>query len=193
VLVSPTIPLRFGIGPLAAAGSLPYLIPAVIVLVLLAVPPILTATYAGIQAVDPAARDAAAGMGMNGWQIGREVEIPAAFPLIMTGIRSSTLQVIASLTVAAYAPLVGGLGRFIVDGEQNLSDPRFGYPAMVCAGIAIAVLAVVVDAALAVLQRTFTSPGVSGTYDSARTRRLPSLVSGRIAPPAPHPVTQESK
>ena len=70
---------------------------SMIVLVLLAIPPILTNTYAGVQNVDPAVRDAARGMGMTGWQVVRKVEFPCALPLIMSGIRSATLQVIATV------------------------------------------------------------------------------------------------
>lgn len=152
LIVSPAIGIRAGLGPLVPQGSIPYLVPVVIVLLILAVPPILSSTYAGIQSVDPAARDAARGMGMNAAQVVWRVELPNALPLIVSGIRSATLQVIASLTVAAYAPLVGGLGRFIVDGNQNLADLRYGYPAMVAAGLTIAVLALLCDGALSLVR-----------------------------------------
>ncbi len=85
-------------------------------------------------------------MGMTGAQVVRKVELPCALPLIMSGIRSATLQVIATVTVAAYLPFLGGLGRFIKDGAGSLNDTQTGYPAMVAAGITVAVLAVVVDA-----------------------------------------------
>jgi osmoprotectant transport system permease protein len=99
----------------------------------------------------------------------RKVELPCALPLIMSGIRSATLQVIATVTVAAYL-FLGGLGRFIVDGVQQLTQPQAGYPAMVAAGIVVAVLAVIVDGALNVVQRLVVSPGVSGRFAS-RPRR----------------------
>src|SRR4051812_23506083 len=150
-------------------GNLGYFVPTVIVLVLLALPPILTNTYAGVQNVDPAVRDAARGMGMTGAQIVRKVELPNAMPLIMSGIRSATLQVIATVTVAAYL-FLGGLGRFIVDGLSALRDPQNGYPAMVSAGIVVALLAVVVDGALAAVQRLIVSPGVSGRLSKRRAR-----------------------
>jgi len=151
-------------------GGLPYFVPAVIVLVLLALPPILTNTYAGVQNVDPAVRDAARGMGMTGLQIVRKVEFPCALPLIMSGIRSATLQVIATVAVAAYLPFLGGLGRFIVDGVDQLRDPQTGYPAMVSAGIVIAVLAVLVDGVLNLVQRFVVSPGVSGRFSGRAPR-----------------------
>jgi osmoprotectant transport system permease protein len=164
VEVSPHIKTNAGVGGLLARGSIPYFIPALIVLMVLAIPPILTNTYAGVQGVDPAARDAATGTGMTGHQVALQVELPSALPLVIAGIRSATLQVIASLTIAAYAPLVGGLGRLIVDGNQNLTDPRYGYPAMVAAGITIALLAIVADVTLNLAQRRLVSPGVSGRY-----------------------------
>lgn len=171
VLLAPQIPFTGGFGALIPRGSLPYFIPALIVLVILAIPPILGATYAGIQSADRAARDAAIAMGMKPLQVVRAVELPAATPLIMSGIRSAALQVIASLTVAAYAPLVGGLGRLIVDGHQNLSNLQYGYPAMVAAGIVIAVLAIVVDLLLLALQRAITSPGLVAAKRAPRRRR----------------------
>ncbi|MBO0881651.1 MAG: ABC transporter permease subunit [Mycobacterium sp.] len=164
VELSPHIRIGQGLGPVLAQGSIPYTIPALIVLLLLAIPPILTNTYAGVQATDPAIRDAAAATGMRPIQVVFGVELPCALPLVMAGIRSATLQTIASLTVAAYAPLVGGLGRLIVDGDQDLSDPRFGYPAMVAAAITAAVLAIVADTVLSLVQRRIVSPGVSGRY-----------------------------
>jgi glycine betaine/choline ABC-type transport system substrate-binding protein/ABC-type proline/glycine betaine transport system permease subunit len=164
VELSPHVNIAGGAGGLVPRGSIPYFIPALIVLLILAIPPVLTNTYAGVQAVDPAVRDAARGSGMTATQTAVRVELPNALPLVIGGIRSATLQVIASLTVAAYAPLVGGLGRLIVDGDQNVTDPHDGYPAMVAAGITVAVLAVAVDAVLNLVQRRVVSPGISGRY-----------------------------
>ncbi len=84
-------------------------------LVILAVPPILSNTYAGIANVDPAARDAAKGMGMTGRQVLTKVELPVALPLIISGIRSAFLQVVATATIAAVVSL-GGFGRYVIDG-----------------------------------------------------------------------------
>lgn len=164
VFLVPKIHYTHAVFGLVPRGALPYVIPVEIVLVILAIPPILTNTYAGVQNVDPAARDAAAGMGMRGMQVLRKVEFPCALPLIMSGIRSATLQVIATATVAAYAPFLGGLGRFIVDGVGQLNDPVHGYTAMVAAAIVVAVLAVVVDLILLGVQRLVVSPGVSGRF-----------------------------
>lgn len=164
VVLSPKIPINHEKFLFLAKGAVPIFVSVVIVLVLLAIPPILTNTYAGIQATDPAARDAARGMGMTGLQVMRQVEFPCALPLIMSGLRSATLQVIATVTVAAYLPLLGGLGRYIIDGAQSLNDPEYGYPSMVGAGIVVAVIAVVVDGLLNIVQRIVVSPGVSGRF-----------------------------
>jgi osmoprotectant transport system permease protein len=135
-----------------------YLIPTEIVLVLLAVPPILSNTYAGVQNVDRAARDAAAAMGMTGSQVLRLVEFPCSLPLIFSGLRSATLQVIATATIASYLPL-GGLGRFIYDGLAQQD-----FPQMIGGGVLVALLALASDFVLAVVQRYAVSRGVSGRF-----------------------------
>lgn len=149
VLISPHI---------SGKGDAAYLVPSEIVLVLLAVPPILSNTYAGVQNVDPAARDAAAGMGMTSRQVLLRVELPCATPLIMSGLRSAVLQVIATATIAAYVSL-GGLGRLVFDGQaQQL------YPKMVTGALMVAALAMAIDLLLALVQRAVVSPGISGRY-----------------------------
>lgn len=179
IWISPHIHYVQAIPGLIPRGGMPYIIPIEIVLVLLAIPPILTNTYAGVQAVDPAVRDAASGMGMRGAQVVRKVEFPIALPLIMSGIRSSTLQVIATATVAAYVPFLGGLGRFIIDGTEQLNNPQAGYPAMVSAGIVVALLAVVVDAVLNVVQRLVVSRGVSERFSRRQAR--PNVLTAALA------------
>jgi osmoprotectant transport system permease protein len=139
-------------------------VPVEIVLLILAIPPILTNTYAGVQNVDPAVRDAATGMGMTGGQVLRKVELPIALPLIMSGFRSAVLQVIATATIAAFLPFLGGLGYLIFNGLPQINDPNVGYPAMLGAGIVVAVLAVVADLLLLGVQRLLVSPGVSGHF-----------------------------
>jgi osmoprotectant transport system permease protein len=161
IWLSPKIHSNFSLGALIPRGGLPYEIPIALALVLLAVPPMLTSTYAGVQGIDPSVRDAARGMGMRGGQVVRKVEIPCALPLILSGLRSATLQVIATVTVAAVVPFLGGLGRFIYDGDSQLSNLQFGYPAMVSAGVVVALLAVAVDGVLGLVQRYAVSPGLS--------------------------------
>lgn len=164
VMISPHIHQR---------GEAVYLIPTEIVLVILAVPPILANTVAGIQNVEPEVRDAARGMGMTGWQVLFRVEVPNALPLIISGIRSAALQVIATATIAAYVTL-GGLGRFIFDG---LSQRDF--PQMTAGAILVAVLAVLVDFVLAMVQRYTVSRGVSGRFAKTRTHQ-PNAASAAV-------------
>jgi osmoprotectant transport system permease protein len=89
--------------------------PTFIALFFLAIPPILTNAYVGIKEVDRDAVESATGMGMSGTEVLRSIEIPLAMPLIITGIRTSAVQVIATATLAALVA-GGGLGRYIVDG-----------------------------------------------------------------------------
>ncbi|HEX8970086.1 ABC transporter permease [Oryzihumus sp.] len=139
-------------------GDNAYLVPSIIVLVVLAVPPILSGAYAGVDEVDPAARDAARGMGMTGWQVLRKVEVPCAMPLIFSGMRSATLQVIATATIAATVSL-GGLGRLLIDG-LSIQD----YGKVASGAILVAALALLADLAFALAQRYAVSPGLTGRF-----------------------------
>lgn len=140
----------------AMSGSLAFVVPSLIALVILAIPPLLTSTDAGIRGVDPAARDAAFGMGMTGREVLWKVELPCAVPLVFSGVRSAMLQVISTATVAAYVSL-GGLGRFLIDG-QAVRD----YPQMLAGAVLVAVLAVLVDLLLAGVQRMVVPRGLRG-------------------------------
>ncbi len=111
----------------------------IVVLVVLAIPPILTATSAGVSGADREAVLAARGLGMTGGQVVRLVEWPLALPLIISGLRSATLQVVATATVAAYVTF-GGLGRLIFDGFA-VRD----YPQVFAGALLVAVLAIVLD------------------------------------------------
>jgi osmoprotectant transport system permease protein len=84
-------------------------------LVVLAIPAILVNSYEGVAGVDPDLKDAARGMGMTDWQVLWKVEIPVALPLIMLGLRTGAIFVVATATIAAEIGL-GGLGRYIIDG-----------------------------------------------------------------------------
>lgn len=130
------------------------LVPPIIALVLLAIPPILSGTYAGIANVPPSLKDAGAAMGMTGGQVLIRVEVPNALPVILGGIRNSALQVVATVTVVAYINL-GGLGRYLIDGLA-VRD----YERMLGSVVLVAVLALAVDALLALAQRLSTSPGL---------------------------------
>lgn len=102
---------------------------------------------------------------MTGLQVLRRVELPCSLPLIFSGVRSATLQVIATATIAAYLPLLGGLGRFIYDGFHQQD-----FPQMIGGGVLVAVLAVLVDLVLAAVQRYAVSPGISGRYSTSGAR-----------------------
>ncbi|HEY0716541.1 MAG TPA: ABC transporter permease [Streptosporangiaceae bacterium] len=107
----PTLGLVVLVFVLTAGSAAAWLVP----LAALAIPPMLVNTYEGVLGVDRELTDAARGMGMTEWQILRKVEIPVALPLILLGIRTSAIQVVATATIAAYIGL-GGLGRYIIDG-----------------------------------------------------------------------------
>lgn len=145
-------------------GEAAFLYPTELVLIVLAVPPILAGAYTGVEQVDAAARDAAIGMGMSGRQLLLRVEVPCALPLLVSGLRSAALQVIATATLAAVLGL-GGLGRFLIDGLA-IRD----YGQMAGGALLVAVLALAVDLALATLQRVVVSPGLTG-----KTARQPGV------------------
>jgi osmoprotectant transport system permease protein len=132
--------------------------PVLVALVALAIPPVLTATYAGLRAVDPQIVDAARGMGMRAHQVLFRAEVPVALPVIMSGVRSAALQVVATATIAAYVAL-GGLGRFVIDGLAVRS-----YAEMLTGALFVALLAITLDLVLAALQRAVVSPGVTGRF-----------------------------
>lgn len=138
--------------------------PVIVALVVLAVPPILTTTYAGIRSVDPAVVDAARGVGMRELEIALRVELPNALPIVIGGIRAGALQVISTATLAAYVG-EGGLGRYLFDGLA-LRD----YPRVVAGAVVLAGLAVLVDLVIGVLARLLVSPGVDGRAVRKRGR-----------------------
>ena len=141
------------------------LLPPTVALTLLGVPPLLAGTYAGIANVDPKVVDAATSMGMTNWQVLTRVEVPNALPLILGGLRTATLQVVATATVAAYASL-GGLGRYLIDGIKV----REFHIALVGA-LMVTVLALLLDGLLALAVRA----SVPGTGRSRRRIPQPLL------------------
>ncbi len=131
-----------------------FLIPSIVALVVLAIPPILAGAYAGVEQVDPAARDAGLGMGLTAWQVLWRIEVPCALPLMFGGFRSAALQVVATATIAATVS-VGGLGRFLIDGLAYRD-----YSMMAGGALLVGLLAITVDAVLAGVQRLLVSPGL---------------------------------
>ena len=129
-------------------------LPAFIALVALAIPPMVTNSYIGMREVDADVREAARGMGMRERAVLWRVELPIALPLIMAGIRTSAVNVVATATLAALVAW-GGLGRFIVDGF-GLQD----YPMMFAGAIMVAILSLIVEFSLAGAQRLATPAGL---------------------------------
>lgn len=116
--------------------------PIIGVLALLALPAILTATAAGVDGVDQGAVHAARALGMTPGQMVAKVEWPLALPLVISGLRSATLQVVATATVAAYTS-GGGLGRLLITGQATSN-----YSEMFAGALLIAALAIVLDVLL---------------------------------------------
>jgi osmoprotectant transport system permease protein len=138
--------------------------------VLFAVPPLLTNTYVGMREVDRDVVQAARGMGMTGGQMLWRVELPLAMPLIMTGVRSAAVQVVATATVAAI-PGGGGLGRIITAGFSNFDTPQ-----VFAGAVLVAVLALLVEALFV---------GGQWLLDPARRRRRRTAVCSGPAGAAP--------
>jgi osmoprotectant transport system permease protein len=140
------------------------IVPVLVALTALAVPPIVTNSYVGVRSVDPEVREAAEGMGMRGRQVLWQVELPVAMPLIMAGIRTSTVQVVATATLAAYVGL-GGLGRYLIDGFSQRDLPQ-----VVGGAILVAVLALLIELALGRLQTLVVSRGLAERGADAAVR-----------------------
>lgn len=126
--------------------------PTIVAAALFAVPPILANAFTGIREVDPAARDAARGMGMSGARSLLAVELPLALPLIAAGLRTAAVQVVATVPLAALVG-GGGLGTLIVTG---FATQRFGE--VVAGAVLVAALCLLVELVLAVGQRVLTPP-----------------------------------
>ncbi|MFF5975393.1 ABC transporter permease [Streptomyces sp. NPDC012769] len=133
----------FMVSPLRNAGY----VPTVAALVLFAIPPLLTHAYVGVREVDRAVVEAARGMGMSGGQLFRGVELPLARPMLMAGLRSAAVQVVATATIAAMVGQ-GGLGRIITAGFNTYDTPQ-----VVAGAVLVALLALLVEALLVAADR----------------------------------------
>jgi osmoprotectant transport system permease protein len=125
---------------------------AVLALTLLALPPILINTDAAFRSIDPAIKEAAYGMGMTSRQVLVRVEAPLALPVIVTGIRTATVEVIASATLAAFIG-AGGLGIYITRGFA-----LFDNSILLVGAISVAALALIAELSLGGLERLTRSP-----------------------------------
>lgn len=128
---------------------------AVVSFVLLAIPSILAGAYAGFEAIDRAVIDAGRAVGMTPWQVLWKIEVPLGLPLLIGGLRSAALQVVATVTIAAYIGL-GGLGFFFIQGIQlRRFDQVLG------ASLVVIGLALLLDGVFALLQRLVVPRGVA--------------------------------
>jgi osmoprotectant transport system permease protein len=144
-------------------------------LVLLAIPPILLNAYAGVRAVDPEAVDAARGMGLTGTQILRRVELPLALPLIFGGVKTSTVNVIATATLG---PAAGVLTL----GDPIINPSSYGDAGRLGGAIVVAALAIAAEVGLSAVQRKLTPEGLRLSQRSASRSRLLFIPKRRIAP-----------
>jgi osmoprotectant transport system permease protein len=182
----PSLGLLFAVamfvGP-RISSNLAFVIPSVVVLVLLAIPPLLSAP---MPACGRSTRRCATRH--TEWECGREVlwrvELPCALPLLLSGVRAATLQVIATATIAAAVSL-GGLGRYLIDGLA-VSD----YAQMAGGAILVAGLALAVDGLLALAQPVLlVSPGLATRPSQRRHGKFPRARGvaggrGRVLAPA---------
>ena len=131
----------------------PEFLSLTLALALLAIPPILTNAYVGVRQVERDTVDAARGMGLSGLQVLRAVELPLALPLIFGGVKTSTVNVIATATIA---PLAG----VVTLGDPLTSYAVYGRDGQIGASIIVAVLAIAAEVGLSAVQRAVTPKGI---------------------------------
>lgn len=128
--------------------------PTFISLVPLAIPPIVTNSYVGVRTVDRDVVEAARGVGMGDLGILRRIEVPLALPLVIAGVRTAAVNVVATATLGALVA-GGGLGRYIVDG-LGLQE----YDRLFAGALLVALLAIVVELTFGAIERAAVSPGI---------------------------------
>jgi osmoprotectant transport system permease protein len=128
--------------------------PTFIALVPLAIPPILTNAYVGVRDVDRDVIEAARGMGLSEGAILRRVELPLALPVVLAGVRTAAVNVVATATLGALVAF-GGLGRYIVDGFALQENDR-----LFAGALLVALLAIAVEVAFGTFERAAVSPGI---------------------------------
>ena len=138
--------------------------PIIISLTALAIPPMVTNSYVALREVDPDIKEAARGMGYRELAQLLRVELPLAVPLLMAGVRTSAVQVVATATLAALIA-GGGFGRYIIDGLA-----QFDYPKLMAGAILVALLALATEASLAAVQWLLVPPGLRSLSSAANQR-----------------------
>jgi osmoprotectant transport system permease protein len=135
--------------------------PVIIALALFAIPPLLANAYTGVREVDPEVREAARGMGLSGGELLRRVELPLAVPYLAAGFRTAAVQVVATATLASFVN-GGGLGQIISAGF-GLQNPG----QIMAGGLLVALLALLVEGVLALVERAATPRPLRRTRDKA--------------------------
>lgn len=148
----------FGLLELPVIGSFTTFI----ALVALAVPPLVTNAYVAVAEVPDEVRDASRGVGMSEGEILRRVELPMAVPLLMAGVRTASVQVVATATIAAFVG-AGGLGRFIIDGRAIFDNTE-----IFAGAVLVAMLSLVTEVVLGVAQHVLTPRGLRAELVTAR-------------------------
>ncbi|MCY7417038.1 MAG: ABC transporter permease [Chloroflexi bacterium] len=166
-------PLSIAFSVMGPGGDIAYLA-TFLAMVLLAIPPVVTNTYAGMQGVERDLLEAARGMGMRGHEVLRSVELPLALPVALTGIRIASVQVVATATLGAVFG-GGGLGRFIIQGQARNDDARLWAGA-----ILVALLAIATELLFAVLVRR-----ANGKVRGAAAPAAPTAPTAPTAPEVP--------
>jgi osmoprotectant transport system permease protein len=133
-------------------------------LVVLAVPPMVTNAYLAVDGVDRDLVDAARGMGMSGWEVLRRVELPLAVGLLFAGIRTASVFVVSTTTLAALVGFSGSLGDVIAN------ETSYHFSGVLGAAICVAALALAVDGVLAGVQRLVTPRGLKLAQQTLRER-----------------------
>jgi osmoprotectant transport system permease protein len=146
----PVLAALFIFVPIFKVGFLP----AAIALTLLGIPPVLLNTYVGLRGIDPAAIEAARGMGMTNGQILTRVQAPLVLPVIAAGVRTCAVQVVATAPLGGLIG-AGGYGEYIVDGVNRLDTVE-----IVAGSLLVAVLAVLIEVVMSAVERRLTPEGL---------------------------------
>lgn len=146
----PVLAALFVFVPIFRIGFLP----AAVALTLLGIPPVLLNTYVGLRGVDPAAIDAARGMGMTNWQILARIQAPLVLPVVAAGVRTTAVQIVATAPLGGLIG-AGGYGDYIIDGVNTLNTTE-----ILAGSILVAALALMAEVGMSWLERLLTPMGL---------------------------------
>jgi osmoprotectant transport system permease protein len=155
----PTIALLALLLPRLGTGILP----SAIALMILGIPPILLNTIVGLRGIDPAAVDAARGMGMTNLQILTRIRVPLVLPVVAAGARTSAVQIVATAPLASLIG-AGGYGIWIYAGIGNYNTPE-----AFAGALPVTILALITEFGLATAQRALTPAGLRVTQQRRGT------------------------